>query len=226
MLFSTPARGFLLRPGQTRLVTREHRRHDDDHHHHDHDDHHKHEERENVVREVEEREVLEERRVVRRIGRHVRRRCRRHHHRRHHRHHHRDHHHRDHHHDHHHHDNHHHDHRNRRRGSIDVRKFETIRVVADNRFISETPVVLSLFISDEHGRAIGRLARIKLLPGESFSKSFRVPGQRLSIVAHALRRRDRRLRDRDRLVRENRIVREERLVRGFDIIDVAVYGHK
>ncbi|GKU80475.1 hypothetical protein [Paenibacillus sp. L3-i20] len=123
----------------------------------------------------------------------------------------------------HHHDHHHHHHKdedqnndnnnnnnnnnNQRNRGIDVRKYRTIRVNADNRFTSVSSVVFSLVII-ENGRRVGILERFRLAPGETFSRTFNVPGEFLEIRAHALRKRN---------CRNNR---------RRDTIDVSVFGHK
>lgn|GEM_PF-1887365 len=119
--------------------------------------------------------------------------------------------------DHHGHHHHHHRHDHHRRGGIDVRDFETIRVVADNRRTSVSAVYLVLLVSgrgeregrDGRNRHVQefRLAKIRLVPGQSYSQSYRVPGEVLSIVAYAARSR-------------------RSCYRGLDTIDVAVFGHK
>ncbi len=116
-------------------------------------------------------------------------------------------------HDHHHHHDHHghHDHDRHGRRGIDVREFETIRVVADNRPISVSCVFLVLIITDKHGRFLGILDKIKLAPGQSCSRPYRVPGEFLEIKAIAAFR----SRHKGRFWR-----------RGVDVIDVAVFGHK
>lgn len=114
------------------------------------------------------------------------------------------------HHDRHHDDDRHHDKdkhhdKDRHHGGIEVRDYEVIRVVADNRITSETSVILSILTSIENGRTLGRLARVRLFPGESYSQSFAVPGQWLNIRAHAVRGCNH---------------------RGVDRIDVSVFGRK
>lgn len=129
-----------------------------------------------------------------------------------------DHHDRDHHRRNHHHRRHRHRHDHHgRRGGIDVREFETIRVVADNRRTSVSTVFLVLLVSgrrereerDGRNRNVQefRLAKIRLVPGQSFSQAYRVPGEVLNIVAFASRSR-------------------RSCFRGFSTIDVAVFGHK
>ncbi|MBH5319052.1 hypothetical protein I6N90_14695 [Paenibacillus sp. GSMTC-2017] len=99
---------------------------------------------------------------------------------------------------------------NRRRNrGIDVRKFETIRVVADNRSTSVSDVIISLLIT-EHGRTVGRLDRIRLNPGESFTNTYTVPGRFLNIRAFATRNVNCRSQNNRRV----------------DTIDVRVFGHK
>ncbi|MHA7966047.1 hypothetical protein ACX93W_18140 [Paenibacillus sp. CAU 1782] len=126
-----------------------------------------------------------------------------------------------HHHDRDHHDRHHHGHHDNR--GISIAEFETIRVVATNRSASSSVVSLVLLVSgrerdDRDGRDRRRdhhshqfiLDRVRLAPGESFSRSYRVPGEILNIVA---------------IAREARRRGGCRRRRG-DIIDVAVFGHK
>lgn len=123
----------------------------------------------------------------------------------------------------HHHDHHHHGHHDNR--GISIREFETIRVVANNRGSSSSVVSIVLLVSgrERDGGRRGRddrgrdhhsqqfiLDRIRLAPGESVSRSYRVPGETLNIVA---------------IAREGRRGGCCRRRRG-DVIDVAVFGHK
>jgi hypothetical protein len=101
-------------------------------------------------------------------------RDRHHHHHKHHHHHHHDHHH-DHDHDHHHHKD----------KGVKVKKYETIRLFAENRGASATSVNV-VMTSTQNGRTNNyRLARVRLAPGQSYTDTYRVPGKYVNIIAYS-----------------------------------------
>lgn len=111
------------------------------------------------------------------------------------------HHHHYHHHHHHHHDGHHH-----HDPGIDVREYETLRLLATNRGTSATSVYVAL-LSTQDGQTSYKLAKLRLAPGQTYTNTYPVPGAYVNIKAYATRM-------------------AGRCNRGTDTIDVQLYGRK
>ncbi|WP_214630736.1 hypothetical protein [Paenibacillus agaridevorans] len=82
-------------------------------------------------------------------------------------------------------DRHHHHHHHHKDRGIEVKKYETIRLFAENRGTSATSVTVAM-TSTQNGRSNNyRLARVRLAPGQSYTDTYRVPGRYVNITAYS-----------------------------------------